>query len=359
MGANFPKAARAGAASTSIATNLSIDPVQTSEFENTSSETKRASHNDDAVQHDTHNPAPRYRSFDAALSAARETIDARLDSLFQKTREPARLTCAIRHGLLSPGKRLRPLITTFAGEQFGAPLSVTIDAACAVEMVHAASLIMDDLPAMDDARMRRGNVATHVVFGEGTGMLATIALLNEAFRLVGQTPGASSDRRLRALNHLTAAIGPDGLAGGQEKDIACDGAENCMTDMEHRHHQKTGALFSAAAAMGAELAEADAQSIHAMIEYGRALGLAYQAFDDVLDCSASENDIGKDVMQDEGKSTVVTILGKEGARAQCRRWLNRAREIAETVGVGGPSAPLALFVGKLDRKFAVKIGEFA
>ncbi|MEO0398519.1 MAG: polyprenyl synthetase family protein [Pseudomonadota bacterium] len=296
--------------------------------------------------------------FAQTVKTARAAIDARLDTLFHEAREPARLTCAIRHGLLSPGKRLRPLITVLAGRQFGAPIERTLDAACAVEMVHAASLIMDDLPAMDNARMRRGAVATHVVFGEGTGMLATIGLMNEAFRIIAETPGAEADRRLRALSHLTAAIGPDGLAGGQEKDIMCGGpaaGDHTIAEMEHRHQQKTGSLFSAAAAMGAELANADEAGVAAMIDYGSALGLAYQAFDDVMDASASESDIGKDVKQDEGKSTVVTILGEDGASAAGHRWIERAVNIAEAAGADNAEsredAPLALFAKAVASKF--------
>ena len=118
-----------------------------------------------------------------AFVAMRKLIDDRLELRFRSGPNESRLDCAIRHGLLSPGKRFRPIITLLACEQAGGQMNDALDGACAVEMVHAASLIMDDLPAMDDARLRRGSLATHVVFGEGTGLLASISLLNESFRI--------------------------------------------------------------------------------------------------------------------------------------------------------------------------------
>lgn len=272
------------------------------------------------------------------LKELKNLVDQRLDALFHEERDPPRLICAIRHGLLSPGKRLRPIIALLACEQWGGNVEQALDVACAVEMVHAASLIMDDLPAMDDARLRRGCVTTHVVFGEGTGMLATITLVNEAFRVVSQMSSVPAERRLRCISYLATAVGPDGLAGGQERDITCDGlaAGHTMAEMELRHRQKTGALFAAAAAMGAEAARADADFVEAMHDYGLALGLGYQAFDDVIDYAATSDDTGKDEGQDEGKSTVVTLLGADGASSAAALWLGRAARIADAAGGRGP-----------------------
>jgi len=292
----------------------------------------------------------------ARVEALRQQVDDRLDALFHEDREPPRLTCAIRHGLLSPGKRLRPVITLLAAEQCGGDPADVLDAACAVEMVHAASLIMDDLPAMDNARLRRGCVATHVVFGEGTGLLAAITLLNEAFRIIADADGPPAERRLAAVSELAAAVGPDGLAGGQERDIACPGPgslDPSIADMELRHGQKTGALFAAAAAIGAGLAGAVPDTVDRLRRYGHALGLAYQALDDVIDCSASSAETGKDARQDAGKSTVVTLLGASGARTAAKRWIARAAALAAEAAPGRP-APLAGLAWRIGEKFDLK-----
>ncbi len=284
------------------------------------------------------------------LAEMRAAVDARLEAHFEGACHESRLSCAIRHGLLSPGKRLRPIITLVACRQSGADERVALDAACAVEMVHAASLIMDDLPSMDDARLRRGALATHVVFGEGAAMLAAIALLNEAYRILAGVKGIAADARLRSIGRLARAIGVEGLAGGQERDIACAGAlagPGALQEMEQRHLEKTGALFAAAAAIGGEAAGASAAAIGSLMDYGCSLGLAYQAFDDVLDVSLSAEEAGKDVAQDQDKSTVVSLLGAEGARRLAERRLARAIESAEAACAGGasPLADLARIVG--------------
>jgi len=207
----------------------------------------------------------------AELPFIKSLIDDRLDYFFQKSAATSRLGCAIRHGLLSPGKRFRPVITILSARQCGyyekmLPGSSLLDAACAVEMVHAASLIMDDLPSMDNARLRRGAPTTHVVFGEAAATLAAVALLNESYKVITNLTDVKPDSRLKALHYLTNAIGIDGLAGGQDQDIACQGGAYkaeardelkktaTLKEMEKRHLEKTGALFAAAAAIGGAIA---------------------------------------------------------------------------------------------------------
>jgi geranylgeranyl pyrophosphate synthase len=289
----------------------------------------------------------------AAIDDLRVRVDARLTEFFKETPQDSRLVCAVRHGLLSPGKRFRPVITLLAHAQCGGDPAAAVDAACAIEMVHAASLIMDDLPSMDDARLRRGRLATHVVFGEGTGMLAAVALLNEAYRVIAEGAAGAPDEKLRAIRHLTTAVGPDGLSGGQERDIMCGGGcEMTLKEMEHRHYQKTGSLFAAAAAIGAELAGADAPVVDRMIEFGEAFGLAYQAFDDVVDVECTPEAVGKNVAQDQGKSTVVSLLGSDGARRSAHRWLERAIQAAEGASPVAP-APLAELARRVGHSFSV------
>ena len=290
-----------------------------------------------------------------AVDLLRQKVDNRLAELYRENPHDTRLICAIRHALLSPGKRFRPLITLLAYAEHGGEIEEAIDAACAVEMVHAASLIMDDLPSMDDARLRRGRLATHVVFGEGTGMLAAVSLLNEAYRVIANGEAGDAAQKLRAVAHLTKAVGPDGLAGGQERDIMCGGGADghSLKEIEQRHLEKTGALFAAAAAIGAELAGADEEGVHKMHDYGVALGLAYQAFDDVIDVESTSASAGKDVSQDEGKSTVVSLLGRDGARLSAGRWLQRAIDLAESANTGKPSL-LAALAAKIGKTFGVR-----
>lgn len=304
-------------------------------------------------------PPSREARADADISALKSQIDARLESLFDGGRDPSRLACAIRHGLLSPGKRLRPLITLLACIQSGGRVNDALDAAVAVELVHAASLMMDDLPAMDNARLRRGCLTTHTVFGEGTAMLATIALLNEAYSLVSTMEALSPQRRLACVRALTDAIGVKGLTGGQERDITCHrdhAAGHTLADVEQRHMEKTGALFIAAAVLGGHCARADDTVLSALKAYGGYLGLAYQAFDDMIDQQCSSK-TGKDTDQDTDKSTVVTIMGADGAAHRAERYLSDAIERAERAHAqahGAPSdatVPLASLAELIGRKF--------
>ncbi|MEL6111279.1 MAG: polyprenyl synthetase family protein [Pseudomonadota bacterium] len=307
------------------------------------------------------------------IARLRAAIDDRLEHTFAHHEPDSRLVCAIRHGLLSPGKRLRPLITLLACHQCGGTIDDAMDAACAVEMVHAASLIMDDLPCMDNARLRRGAVTTHVVFGEGAAMLAAISLLNEAFRIISRCEATPIHARLNAIARLSDAVGVDGLAGGQDQDLTCAGSaghkvkpatgpngSSCtqtstgttstvsLSDMEKRHMEKTGALFRAAAAIGGEFANANDAVIEHLVDYGASLGLAYQAFDDVIDVACTSDATGKDAAQDAEKSTVVSLLGTDGARILAERHLRNAIAHADGASVISPAplADLARLIGK-------------
>jgi len=286
------------------------------------------------------------------INQLRARIDERLETLFAGNEADSRLLCAVRHGLLSPGKRLRPLITVLACTGAGGQLDEVIDAACGVEMVHAASLIMDDLPSMDNAKLRRGALTTHMVFGEGAAMLAVVTLLNEAFCMLARAEAIPAQARLRAVGHLTDAVGIDGLSGGQDMDLTCAGASSgvSLKEMEKRHLEKTGALFRAAAAIGGEFAGADETAISNLKEFGCALGLAYQAFDDVIDVACSAEDTGKDADQDTAKSTVVSLLGRDGARCHAERQLQKAIDCAEAASQTHP-APLAELARMIGNKF--------
>ncbi|MEM9705628.1 MAG: polyprenyl synthetase family protein [Pseudomonadota bacterium] len=258
----------------------------------------------------------------------RASINARLAELIDD--RGCSLSSAMRHGALAPGKRLRPIMTILACRQCGATDHVALDAACAIELVHAASLVMDDMPSMDDARLRRGVPTTHKVYGESTAMLAVVALLNKAFQTVTAMDGLAPQAKVQALDLMTAAIGVEGLAGGQACDLRSDlnAGEDTLKTIEDRHSRKTGSLFGAAAAIGGACANAPKVTIERLHDFGASFGLAYQTFDDVIDANGCEASAGKDTGKDENKSTVVSKLGCDGAREKAEYWISEARNAA-------------------------------
>jgi geranylgeranyl diphosphate synthase type II len=241
----------------------------------------------------------------------------------------------MRYSLLAPGKRIRPLITVLAATHLGGSEDAALAPACAIEMVHTASLILDDLPAMDDARLRRGRPANHVEFGEDTALLAGVALLNLAFGVVADAPGLDDTTRLAIVRLLSESVGSNGIIAGQLSDLGGEGESGTTGDVELMHHQKTGSLFVAAAETGARVAGIDRESLAAIREYGRDLGLAFQTLDDLLDAAGTEALAGKDVGQDAGKATFVSLMGAERARSKARDLVRSAAGALEPLG---PSA---------------------
>jgi geranylgeranyl diphosphate synthase type II len=251
-------------------------------------------------------------------------VERRLPELLPAADErPALVHQAMLHAVTSPGKRLRPVLTLAVAELFGADDPVdaaVVDLGCAVEMVHACSLVLDDLPCMDDAAMRRGRPTTHRVFGEATALLAAFALFNRAYALV-----AEAGERLRLgrystadmAHHLAEAIGSRGLVGGQALDLELDQENRAgaidLERLEYIHSHKTGALFLAAAELGAMAADAKRRELERVTRYAKNLGLAFQITDDLLDVRGTVESTGKDVGQDTGKTTFVRLLGVEGA----------------------------------------------
>jgi geranylgeranyl diphosphate synthase, type II len=258
---------------------------------------------------------------------------------------PERVHAAIAHALTSPGKRLRPVLTLAVAEMFGCTAPPVLDLACAVEMVHACSLVLDDLPAMDDAALRRGRPTAHRVFGEDMAILAAVALLNRAYALVVE---AGSRLRLRRYavadlaHHLSAAIGTDGLIGGQALDLEARGPEPerlvSLERLEYIHSHKTGALFLAAAELGAMAADTNRRNLEMVAGYAKNLGLAFQISDDLLDVVASSEETGKDSGQDVHKVTFVKLLGVDGARALEAELLEFS--VAAVAPLGAKATPL-------------------
>jgi geranylgeranyl pyrophosphate synthase len=252
------------------------------------------------------------------LEALKGVVDARLAALAAPPEgTPSLLVDAVRHSLLAPAKRLRPVLAMLAAEQFGGDPSRALDPGCAIEMVHTASLILDDLPCMDDARLRRGRPTAHVAFGEDAAILAAIALLNESYGVVARAEGVPADCRATLVSRLSSAVGFQGLVAGQLRDLR-DKARTAES-LSTLNHQKTGVLFVAAAEAGACVAGATEDEIAAAGEFGRRLGLAFQIRDDLLDSGQHGlADRTKDVGKDAGKTTLVALVGPDRARQVLR-----------------------------------------
>jgi geranylgeranyl diphosphate synthase, type II len=255
------------------------------------------------------------RTIAILISDLRQRTEQRLADLTPGGPAPARLSDAMRYSLLAPAKRARAVLAQLTAMHWGGAPDLALSGAVALEMVHASSLILDDLPSMDDATLRRGRATCHRVYGEDTSILAAIALMNRAFEVVATDATLDPAIRVRIVAILASSIGPDGLSGGQEGDLHADFDRATVATVEWIHARKTGALFAAATAIGSLVAGVDDANVARMQEFGMRLGLAFQAYDDLLDASATAASVGKDVARDGGKATLVQLLGLDGARA--------------------------------------------
>ncbi len=218
---------------------------------------------------------------------------------------------AMRYTLLAPSKRVRAVLVLLAAELCGSPARA-MPAACAVEAIHAASLILDDLPSMDDAPLRRGRPTAHIEFGEAVAVLAAFGLLNEAYGHLARAYDPLLATRITTL--YADAVGLDGLIAGQAEDVLATDHTLTFDTLERIHRRKTGVLFSAAATAGALTAGASAGDIAALTAYAKNLGLAFQIVDDLLDVTGSPEDTGKMTRSDARKTTFVSFSGVDGAR---------------------------------------------
>lgn len=291
--------------------------------------------------------SPDFASLEAALEERRLRVEASLRGLVEPAARSPRIGAAIEYSLFAPAKRLRPILTLLVAEVLrGDPESV-LPAACAVELVHTASLILDDLPVMDDARQRRGRSTCHVVHGEATAILAAFALMNRAFGVLAEGWPGAPDAALRAqvAQGLARAVGLDGMVAGQESDLAMTGRALDFATLEFIHSRKTGALFTAAADLGAAATRVPAAERSAVVAYAKNLGLAFQIVDDVIDAAGATAEAGKDVGQDRGKTTFVTFAGLEGARLLARELVDTSERALATFGVRAqPLRDLARYV---------------
>jgi farnesyl diphosphate synthase len=258
---------------------------------------------------------------------------------------PARLGQAMRYAVLDGGKRLRPLLVLGAAESVGGHAQAALRAGCAVELIHAYSLVHDDMPCMDNDVLRRGKPTVHVAFGEATALLAGDALQALAFELLTPAGAGIPDRTQAALCRLLAqAAGQAGMAGGQAIDLAAVGKSLSETELRQMHRLKTGALLQASVMMGAACGEPSAAARQGLEGYGRALGLAFQVVDDILDVTADSATLGKTAGKDaaQDKPTYVSLLGLERARAYSRELLAEASAALDTTDLADTQALLAL-----------------
>jgi geranylgeranyl diphosphate synthase type II len=230
----------------------------------------------------------------------------------EETRRPEALHRAMRYTLLAPSKRVRAVLTLLSAEVCG-PADRALPAAAAIELVHASSLILDDLPALDNAALRRGRPSNHVAHGEAMALMAAFNLFDLAFATIAASYEPPLARRLTAL--VAGAVGSEGLIGGEVEDLLATESAISFDALELIHRWKTGSLFVAAAEAGALTAGARAEQIAALSAYAKNLGLAFQVVDDLLDVEGDPAATGKPRLADAGKTTFVSFSGVAGARA--------------------------------------------
>lgn len=265
---------------------------------------------------------------------------------------PVLLGDAMRYAVLDGGKRLRPLLVLAASEAVGGNKAAALRAACATELIHAYSLVHDDLPCMDNDVLRRGKPTVHVKFGEADALLAGDALQALAFELLtpeGDEIPATTQALLCRL--LARAAGSQGMAGGQAIDLASVGIALNEAQLREMHRLKTGALLQGSVEMGAACGTVSAAALAALRDYGAAIGLAFQVVDDILDVTADSQTLGKTAGKDAAadKPTYVSLLGLDGARAQARQLLADALAALERSGLDDTAALRALAHMVVDR----------
>ncbi|MBL0419287.1 polyprenyl synthetase family protein [Ramlibacter sp. AW1] len=277
---------------------------------------------------------------DTSVASMRMRIEARLAALLPRsTGAHDAVVNAMHAAVLGPGKRLRPLLTVRVGESLGCRSPGLLDLACAVELVHCASLVLDDMPAMDNAMQRRGEPTVHLRFGQDVAMLAAVALVTESMRVVAAAPGLPPAALAQAVQVLSVAIGPAGLVRGQWRDLHEDGAARTVAAAAEANAQKTGVLFAAAMELGAIAAGSTAVAAD-LRRAAFALGQAFQLRDDLEDMKPDG--------EDAGRYTLTQLLGAAAARSLLHAELHKCRQ-ALAAAFGGPCGPIDSL---LERAFA-------
>lgn len=272
------------------------------------------------------------------LRERKSLVDRTLDRCLKERRQyPKTLYQAMRYGVFSGGKRLRPILTLAAGELFGGKHKLLLPFACALELIHTYSIIHDDLPALDNDDLRRGELANHKIFGEGIALLAGDALLTEAFHLMTRPQvvrAIEPNLILELIHEIAHAAGVAGLVGGQVIDLEAEGREVDIATVEYIHVRKTGALILAAARAGARIGGATPKEIRRISRYSEFLGLAFQIADDILDAEGQPGGKGQGEAKDKErrKATYPSTVGLAAAKARVRELLQHCLQEIELFG---------------------------
>lgn len=280
---------------------------------------------------------------DGYLKEKKSIVEVALDNSLSVTEpEVKTIVESMKYSLMAGGKRIRPVLCLAACEMFGGSSDSAMPTAVALEMIHTMSLIHDDLPAMDDDDMRRGKPTNHVLYGEDIAILAGDALLSESFEHVARhTKGIPAERTVEVLRRLGTSVGPYGLAGGQVMDLQCENKEGTtLQDLEWIHMHKTAALLKVAVAAGAIIGGATEEDVKACEVYAEKIGLAFQIADDILDVTATSEELGKTAGKDEdtNKTTYVKLMGLDGAKKEALKVTEEAKTALSKYG--DKAAPL-------------------
>ena len=268
------------------------------------------------------------------LETSKQSIEQWLSTvLHSPIPEYKRLYEAMNYSLLQGGKRIRPILTKAVLDAMKVDASLYKEFLCALECIHTYSLIHDDLPAMDNDDYRRGNLTNHKVYGDGMAILAGDGLLTYAFQLCSENTTASAEQKIKAIQCLATAAGPEGMVGGQAFDLLSEGKHIPLEELKVLHSGKTGALFNAAIELGLILSNADQAKYAAYMTYANCLGLLFQITDDILDVTGTIEELGKtpgsDIRQD--KSTYVSLLGLDEARNEAHAVAQKAHAALATI----------------------------
>lgn len=283
------------------------------------------------------------------LASCRTLIDAELDRLIPKESEkPERVHAAIRWSVFAGGKRFRPALLLAVGQTFGASSDRLLRTACALEMIHTYSLIHDDLPSMDDDDLRRGRATCHVKFDEATAILAGDALQALAFQTIAEDESLDAELRARLVAEIARAAGtPSGMVAGQALDLDAESREVTSEELNRIHNLKTGALIRAAARCGALIAGVGEAELAAITEYGANLGLLFQITDDLLDVTATAEDLGKTPGKDarSRKATFPAVYGVESTNERIEAVYRSATH--ELLTIDRPTVILNSIAGRI------------
>jgi geranylgeranyl diphosphate synthase type II len=270
------------------------------------------------------------------LSVKRKQIDTALGVIIDQNSKDSTIRDAMKHSLMASGKRLRPILCIAAADTVGSHSDpTTLRTACAIEMIHTYSLIHDDLPAMDNDTLRRGQPTCHIKFDEATAILAGDALLTLAFEILSSVNAGDTDlgalNRLRVINIIARAAGCNGMIEGQMQDIAAEGKVLGIEDLKKMHRLKTGFLIEASVVSGTILGNGNRDQIEKLKNYARNIGLAFQITDDILNVEGDPDIMGKDVGTDQtrGKNTYPSILGMEKSKKFARKLVNDALKVLD------------------------------